>query len=264
MVLIPGTSLMPSPLLGIVYVIFLGFLFLGISIIADIFMEAIEVITSQTVMKEHVDPTDGKTYHLEVPVWNATIANLTLMALGSSAPEILLSVIEALGTLGEPAGPLGASTIVGSAAFNLLVISAVSVVAVEEPKKILDVSVFGVTSVFSLFAYIWLYSCLVITTEGVVTVTEAWLTLIFFFILVALSFIADRAFAGYLDKQKSEDDKKQQALQEEMKIKKNHLRHLANSKGGEKVIMEVAQGISNSQTKKISENDQREIRSLFQ
>ena len=122
------------------------------------------------------------------------------MALGSSAPEILLSVIETLVGLGKCPGELGASTIVGSAAFNLLVISAVSVIAVDEPKKILDVSVFGVTSIFSLFAYVWLYSCLVITSEGVVTITEAWLTLIFFFVLVALSFIADRAFAGYLDK----------------------------------------------------------------
>ena len=33
-----------------------------------------------------------ETYH--VMVWNPTVANLTLMALGSSAPEILLSVIE--------------------------------------------------------------------------------------------------------------------------------------------------------------------------
>jgi solute carrier family 8 (sodium/calcium exchanger) len=50
MVLIPGTTLMPSGLLGVIYLIFLGFLFLGISIVADIFMEAIEVITSQTRM----------------------------------------------------------------------------------------------------------------------------------------------------------------------------------------------------------------------
>lgn len=263
MVLIPGTTLMPTRLLGIAYFLFLIFLFLGISIIADIFMEAIEVITSQTVMKEHVDPTDGKTYHLEVPVWNATIANLTLMALGSSAPEILLSVIEAIGTLGEPAGPLGASTIVGSAAFNLLVISGVSVIAVDEPKKILDVSVFAVTSLFSLFAYIWLYSCLVITTEGVVTIQEAWLTLIFFFILVGLAFMADRAFASYLDKQKTDTDKVKEAAEEDLKIKKNHLRHLAKTKGGEQVIMEVAQGLSNSNTKKVSENEQREIRGLF-
>ena len=36
-----------------------------------------------------------RTFH--VRVWNATIANLTLMALGSSAPEILLNVIEICG-----------------------------------------------------------------------------------------------------------------------------------------------------------------------
>jgi len=74
---------------------------------------------------------EGKVFVYEEQVWNATIANLTLMALGSSAPEILLSVIETLNTLGEPAGELGPSTIVGSAAFNLLVISGVSILAVE-------------------------------------------------------------------------------------------------------------------------------------
>ena len=129
------------------------------------------------------------------------------MALGSSAPEILLSVIEAVGTLGEPAGPLGASTIVGSAAFNLLVISAVSIIAVDEPKKINDVGVFFVTSVFSLFAYVWLYTCLVIESEGIVTITEAWLTLVFFFILVVLAFIADRWFANYQEKLKTIEEK---------------------------------------------------------
>jgi hypothetical protein len=51
-------------------------------------------------------------------VWNATVANLTLMALGSSAPEIILSVIETVSS-GFYSGALGPSTIVGSAAFNL-------------------------------------------------------------------------------------------------------------------------------------------------
>lgn len=54
------------------------------------------------------------------------------MALGSSAPEILLSCIETIKGLGSCPGELGASTIVGSAAFNLLVISGVSVYAVSE------------------------------------------------------------------------------------------------------------------------------------
>jgi solute carrier family 8 (sodium/calcium exchanger) len=61
-----------------------------------------------------------------VTVWNATVANLTLMALGSSAPEILLSVIEICFNNFE-AGDLGPGTIVGSAAFNLLIITAVCV-----------------------------------------------------------------------------------------------------------------------------------------
>ena len=37
---------------------------------------------------------NGGQRHFTVNVWNPTIANLTLMALGSSAPEILLSTIE--------------------------------------------------------------------------------------------------------------------------------------------------------------------------
>jgi len=54
------------------------------------------------------------------------------MALGSSAPEILLAVIEAASNLGGCPGELGASTIVGSAAFNLLVITAACIYAVDE------------------------------------------------------------------------------------------------------------------------------------
>lgn len=169
MVLIPGTTLLPSGLLGFAYFIFLGFLFLGISIVADIFMEAIEVITSQTKTFEEYDPITEKYITVDKLDWNETIANLTLMALGSSAPEILLAVIEALGTLGKPAGPLGASTIVGSAAFNLLVISAVAVVAVDAPKKINDTGVFATTAIWSIFAYLWLYICLMVTTPGIVT-----------------------------------------------------------------------------------------------
>jgi solute carrier family 8 (sodium/calcium exchanger) len=118
------------------------------------------------------------------------------MALGSSAPEILLSVIETLNTLGQPAGELGPSTIVGSAAFNLLVISAVSILAVEEPKKINDLGVFFTTAVFSLFAYIWLYVCLL---DDVIDLTEAWLTLGYFFLLCSLAFAADK-FNEYREK----------------------------------------------------------------
>lgn len=48
------------------------------------------------------------------------MANLTLMALGSSAPEILLNVVDIFKD-SYYSGELGPSTIVGSAAFNLMV-----------------------------------------------------------------------------------------------------------------------------------------------
>ena len=101
----------------------------------------IEVITSKTKLVSFISPDTGEKMDVEVQVWNATLANLTLMALGSSAPEIFLSVLETVTTLGETAGELGPSTIVGSAAFNLLVISGCSIIAVgEEPKKIFDLA----------------------------------------------------------------------------------------------------------------------------
>lgn len=120
------------------------------------------------------------------------MANLTLMAFGSSAPEIILSVLEAVKDLGKPSGDLGPSTIVGSAAFNLLVISAVSVSAVDGVKKIDDMGVFITTGCFSVFAYIWLYMCLSTNSPGEVTVEEASWTLGFFFILLFLAFCADK------------------------------------------------------------------------
>jgi solute carrier family 8 (sodium/calcium exchanger) len=123
---------MPAWIMGPSYLIFMGWLFMGISISADIFMEAIEVITSQTTMVTVMDHESQTISQMEVVVWNPTLANLTLMAFGSSAPEIILSILEAVKDLGKPAGDLGPSTIVGSAAFNLLVISAVSIIAIGD------------------------------------------------------------------------------------------------------------------------------------
>ena len=118
-VVLHGTSLYNKGTLGFFYFLFLIYLFLGIAIVADIFMGAIEVITSKEV-DQVLLTDDGARETIKVKVWNPTIANLTLMALGSSAPEILLSVIETVTTLSSTPGELGASTIVGSAAFNLL------------------------------------------------------------------------------------------------------------------------------------------------
>ena len=96
-----------------IYFLGLMYLFIGIAIIADIFMCAIEKITSKTQIIRFPDPNDpDNIIEREVKLWNDTVANLTLMALGSSSPEILLSVIEICGQ-GFLAGDLGPGTIVG-------------------------------------------------------------------------------------------------------------------------------------------------------
>ncbi|XP_049863637.1 sodium/calcium exchanger 1 isoform X3 [Schistocerca gregaria] len=182
---------------GLVYFFALLYLFIGVSIISDRFMAAIEVITSQekeiTVRKK-----SGETQILVVRVWNETVANLTLMALGSSAPEILLSIIE-IYAKNFNAGDLGPGTIVGSAAYNLFVIIAICVCVIPdgEVRKIKHLRVFFVTATWSVFAYIWLYVILSVSSYGVVDVWEGLLTFMFFPATVITAYIADRRLLIY-------------------------------------------------------------------
>jgi hypothetical protein len=112
--------------------------FMGVSTLTERLMEAIAVITSQGRWVDDEPDEDGQptqvstkatlpllvssSYALtcclwsqvEVLTWNPTVANLTLMAIGSSAPEILLSSVE-MTAGGGFSGELGPITIVGSA-----------------------------------------------------------------------------------------------------------------------------------------------------
>ena len=96
---------------AVLYFIFLLYLFLGIAKIADIFMVSIEQITSQRRKIKFTNYEENEDF-IEKKVWNDTVANLTLMALGSSCPEILLAIIEIVGN-NFTAGELGPGTIVG-------------------------------------------------------------------------------------------------------------------------------------------------------
>ncbi|XP_012695907.1 sodium/calcium exchanger 1b isoform X1 [Clupea harengus] len=180
-----------------VYFVAMAYMFLGVSIVADRFMASIEVITSQE--KEiTIKKPNGETTTTTVRIWNETVSNLTLMALGSSAPEILLSVIEVCGH-GFEAGELGPATIVGSAAFNMFVIIGLCVYVVPdgECRKIKHLRVFFVTASWSIFAYLWLYLILAVISPGVVQVWEGLLTLFFFPICVLFAWIADRRLLFY-------------------------------------------------------------------
>ncbi|XP_049878114.1 sodium/calcium exchanger 2 isoform X2 [Pectinophora gossypiella] len=181
---------------GVVYFVALLYLFIGVSIVSDRFMAAIEVITSRE--KEVRVRRNGSDQIIVVRVWNETVANLTLMALGSSAPEILLSVIEIAGKNFE-AGELGPGTIVGSAAYNLFVIMAICVGVIPdgEVRKIKHLRVFLVTATWSIFAYVWLYLILAVISPSEVEVWEGAVTFLFFPATVMTAYIADRRLLMY-------------------------------------------------------------------
>lgn len=191
----------------VLYFLGLGYLFCGVGVVSDIFMSSIEEITAKTTKK--MNPTTGD--FVRVKVWNATVANLTLMALGSSAPEILLSIIELVGNR-MYSGELGPSTIVGSAAFNLLCIIAVCICAIPagEVRKIKEVPVFVVTTCFSIFAYLWLLMILLVTSPNVVEIWEGVFTFLFFWILIAIAYMADRGYFGCRSAEDEEDEEAQQ------------------------------------------------------
>lgn len=169
----------------ILYFVLMLYFFGGLAVAADLFMASIEAICSTTNKIKREDNSV-----MEVAVWNPTVANLSLMALGSSAPEILLAIIEIVGGNFE-AGALGPGTIVGSAAYNMLMITAICC-TIAEVKKVEQVSVFYITSFFSVFAYIWLYLIVDQISPNEILVWEGVVTILFFPCMVGLALLADK------------------------------------------------------------------------
>mmetsp|Transcript_31737 Transcript_31737/g.80171 ORF Transcript_31737/g.80171 Transcript_31737/m.80171 type:complete len:738 (-) Transcript_31737:30-2243(-) len=177
-----------DPVRAVLYGIAMLYLFLGVNIVADKFMSAIEMIRSKKLRVRVKE--SGKL--VTVTMWNPTIANLTLMALGSSAPEIMLSIVEVFRN-GFLAGDLGPSTILGSAAFNLFVIVGLCILTIpsSEVRRIKEVGVFAITVIFSLFSYLWMLFIVQINTRDIIEVWEAGVTLALFPVLICISYLAD-------------------------------------------------------------------------
>ena len=115
-------------------------------------MASIEFITSK---KKEVQVTDefGRPKTIVVHIWNETVANMTLMAMGCSAPEILLGIIEVVGK-GFEADELGPGVAVGSAAINLFLVVGICNLSLPrgQVRRIKRVSVFLVNAIWSLFS----------------------------------------------------------------------------------------------------------------
>ncbi|ESP03915.1 hypothetical protein LOTGIDRAFT_71451, partial [Lottia gigantea] len=179
--------------------------FFAVAIVADAFMRGVVRITSKTRVIQVADPNTKTTTDVEVKVWNDTVANLTLLAFGTSAPEILLSVIEIVGG-NFKAGPLGPGTIVGSAAFNLLIITPICIMSIPtgETRRIENFKVFALTTCSSIFAYLWLVIVLVAFSPGIVEVWEAVITFLMFPGLIMSAYAVDRNCCMESESSKSE------------------------------------------------------------
>merc|ERR1719159_2176256 len=228
---------------------------MGVNITSEYFMTSIEVITSQEKDINIKDPKTAESRKFRLKVWNDTVANLTLMALGSSAPEILLSVIELVGN-NMYAGELGANTIVGSAAFNLFVISGLCINTIPsgEERKILGTKVYACTATFSIFAYVWLYLVLAIITPNVVEIWEAVVTFALFPILVLLAYALDKDLLFKKKKQESEKalgyEYEEGALgQQKVAEMRRKMKEIYGDMSEEKLMQLVANEIEKTQRK---------------
>lgn len=188
-----GESALPMGFRGVLYGCGMVYFFIGISIVADTFMSSIEQVTSLRIQRRAVDKSGSRSGPIRTSlVWNETVATLTLMALGSSAPEIFLSIIDIVKKRFH-FGSLGPSTIVGSASFNLFVIIAVCIVVIPtgETRAIQNLPAFYITAFFSILAYVWMAFILLVTSPDIVEVWEAGLTFLMLPIMVGVSYKVD-------------------------------------------------------------------------
>lgn len=173
--------------LFVAYMFALIYFFGGVGVAADAFMGAIEAMTAVT---RTVKRDDGS--HVQILVWNKTVSNLSLMALGSSAPEIMLAVVGIIGN-DYRAEDLGPGTIVGSAAFNMLMIIAICV-SITPSKIVEEINVLYITAFFSVWAYIWLYIICEVWTPAYITIEEGVITCVQFPVLLIIAWFADRGW----------------------------------------------------------------------
>ncbi|MED6155538.1 hypothetical protein PIB30_006040 [Stylosanthes scabra] len=154
-----------------------------------------ENVVKHTRKVVEIDPVTKTEVVRHEKVWNYTIADISLLAFGTSFPQISLAIIDAIRNVGNLyAGGLGPGTLVGSAAFDLFPIHAVCVVVPKagELKKIADIGVWLVELFWSFWAYIWLYIILKVWTPDVITLWEALLTVLQYGLLLTHAYAQDK------------------------------------------------------------------------
>ncbi|GJN05069.1 hypothetical protein PR202_ga22669 [Eleusine coracana subsp. coracana] len=139
-----GETLLSNRVRAFIYTVALSYCFIGLSVITGRFFKAMENIVKQSREVVTMDPHSNTPVVKHEKVWNYTIADISLLAFGTSFPQISLATIDAIRNMGQlTAGGLGPGTLIGSAAFDLFPIHAVCVIMPRAGslKKISDLGV---------------------------------------------------------------------------------------------------------------------------
>ncbi|XP_037430126.1 magnesium/proton exchanger 1-like isoform X3 [Triticum dicoccoides] len=190
-----GETLLPNGVRAFLCTVALAYCFIGLSAITARFFKSMESITNHSREVVTIDTETNMPIVKHEKVWNYTIADIALLAFGTSFPQISLATIDAIRNLGQlTAGGLGPGTLVGSAAFDLFPIHAVCVVMPRagSMKKISDLGVWLVELFWSFWAYIWLYIILEVWTPNVITLWEALVTVLQYGLLLVHAYAQDK------------------------------------------------------------------------
>ena len=141
-----------------------------------------------------VKDCQGKEFILNVPAWNVYVAQIGLVAIASSLPEIFLCYYSYFGEAsdygtGTPLA-LGPIALVGSSAINLLVVCGI-VIASTKARKIRRCGIFSLIYFFATFAFLWMTLVIAVFTPGQIQFSEGIITLLFYPLMLLLVWVTD-------------------------------------------------------------------------
>ncbi|KAK8967081.1 Magnesium/proton exchanger 1 [Platanthera guangdongensis] len=169
----------------------LGYCFIGLSVITARFFRSMEKIVKQTREITKIDPYTNTKVIKHERVWNYAIADISLLAFGTSFPQISLATIDAIRNIGQlnAGASTTRSTVTYLIKYSILakecLFKAVSVFMDEQAYHAISNDMLvkaGMIQVASL--QVW--------SPKVITIWEASLTVVQFFLLLLHAYAQDK------------------------------------------------------------------------